>query len=820
MASHGLVFAARSLLKDRGFSAAAFLTLALCIAANAALFGVVHSVLLKPLPVPDSDRLVLVYNSYPGAGAERGGSGVPDYFDRVKGMPSLDSIALYNVRNRSTGETGRPERVLVMEATPSYFRVARVNAELGRTFAEAEGEPGHDDKVVLSHAYWQERFGGDRKIIGRELRLDGKPFTIVGVMPASFQFLETEARLWAPLAFTPDQKSDERRHSNGWTSIGRLRDGATIAQAQAQLNMLNAAALDLIPSLKPLLLNAGFNTKVVPLKDDLVRNIKGRLYLLWAGTLLVLLIGCVNVINLALVRTHSRSRELATRLALGAGRADVARQFFSESFLLTGAAGLAGLLVGWGLIRALTSLDLAQIPRGAEIGLGLVPVAFTLGLSAALGLVLGAFPLASAFTLDINAVLHESGRTGTGGRGPRLLRRALVVTQVAVAFLLLVGTGLLLASFRQIIAIDPGFDVQHVLTAYVRLPASRYGGDKELRGFTDEALRRVRGLAGVTAAGATDSVPMTDDHNDSVILAEGYQMKPGESVISPTRVTAAPGYFESMKIPLVHGRYFEDRDSADAPRVIMVDTRLAKRFWPGQDPVGRRMYQPQSAKDALGTSDQTHFLTVIGVVGEIKSEGLVTSRTPVGAYYLALAQETSRYMAFTVRTAGDPRVLAAPLRAAIAGLDPELPVFSVKTMEQVTDESLVTRRWPMLLSMGFGVVALLLSALGIYGVLAYLVTQRTKEIGIRMAIGGAPRTIFELVLKEGLVLLGVGLAVGGVGLLWLSRALSSQLYGVGANDPTVIALAGLALGFIALVACAIPARRATRINPVVVLNNE
>jgi putative ABC transport system permease protein len=359
-----------------------------------------------------------------------------------------------------------------------------------------------------------------------------------------------------------------------------------------------------------------------------------------------------------------------------------------------------------------------------------------------------------------------------------------------------------------------------VLTAYVRLPASRYAGDKELRGFTDDALRRIRGLAGVTAAGATDSVPMTDDRSDSVILAEGYQMKPGESVISPTRVTTAPGYFESMKIPLVHGRYFEDRDSADAPRVVIVDTRLAKRFWPGQNPVGRRMYQPQSAKDVLGTNDQTHFLTVVGVVGEVKTDGLVSPRTPVGAYYLAMAQDTSRYMAFTVRSAGDPRALAAPLRAAINALDPELPVFSVRTMEQVTDESLVTRRWPMLLSMGFGVVALLLSALGIYGVLAYLVTQRTKEIGIRMAIGGTPRTIFDLVLKEGLVLLGVGFVVGGVGLFWLSRALSSQLYGVRPSDPTVIALAGLALGVIALVACAIPARRATRINPVVALNNE
>jgi predicted permease len=820
MASHNLTFAARSLWRDKGFSVAAFLTLALCIAANTALFSIVHSVLLKPLPVPDSDRLVFIYNSYPGAGAERGGSGVPDYFDRVKGLTTLESLALIDVRNRSTGESGRPERVVAMEVTPSFFRVARVNAELGRTFAEQEGEPGHEDKVLLSHAYWQERFAGDPHVVGRQLRLDDRPFTIIGIMPASFQFLDAETRIWTPLTFTAEQKSDNARHNNSWSSIGRLRDGATIGGAQAQVNTLNAATLDLIPALKPLLLNAGFNTRIVPLKDDLVRNVKGRLYLLWGGTLLVLLIGCVNVINLALVRSHVRLRELATRLALGAGRGDVARQFFSESLLLTVASGLAGLLAGWGGLRLLASLDLAQIPRGAEISLGLVPVVFTLGLSVLLGVVIGAFPLANAFSMNFSSVLHEGGRTGTGGRGPRVLRRALVVTQVAVAFLLLIGTGLLLASFRQILAIDPGFDPKHVLTACVRLPGARYPGDKDLRGFIDEALRRVHRIAGVTAAGATSSIPFGDEHSDSVIFAEGYQMKPGESVLSPTRVEAAPGYFESLRIPLVHGRYFDDRDTADAPLAIIVDTRLARRFWPGQNPVGRRMYRPESAQDVLGINAKTRFLTVVGVVGEIKQDGLVTAVAPVGAYYLPIAQQTIRYVTFTLRSQGDPLALSAPLRTTIAGLDPELPVFSVKTVEQLADDSLVTRRWPMLLSMGFGVVALLLSALGIYGVLAYLVTQRTKEIGIRMAVGGTPRAVFDLVVREGLVLLAIGLVAGGFGLLALRRTLEAQLYGVGPNDPGVIALAALVLGAVALVACAIPAHRATRINPVLALNNE
>ena len=815
-----LLFAVRSLWKDKAFSVATFLTLALCIGANTALFSIVHSVLLEPLPVPESERLVYLYNSYPRAGAERGGSGVPDYLDRVKGMQAFEALALYNTRNRSTGESGRPERVLSMGVTPSFFRVARVKAELGRTFTEQEGEPGQDDKVILSRAYWLERFGGDRAIVGRQLRIDSRPFTIVGVMPASFQFLETSARIWTPLAFTPDMTGDDNRHNNSWSSVGRLRPGAAIAQAQAQVDALNAADMNRFPQMKAVLVNAGFHTVVVPLQDDLVRNVKGRLFLLWGGTLLVLLIGCVNVINLALVRTRARLRELATRLALGAGRRAIAGQLLTESMLLTVASGAFGLLAGWAALRMLGGLNLEQIPRGAEIQIDAIAVAFIAGLSVALGLVVGAFPLIHAFNVNLGSVFQEGGRTGTGGRGPRLLRRALVVTQVAVAFVLLVGTGLLVASFRQILAIDPGFDSRGVLTASIRLPASRYAGDKELRGFADEAVARVRALPGVVSAGVTSSIPLGDDHSDSVILAEGYQMKPGESILSPNRIEVTPGYFEAMRIPLVRGRYLERRDTADSPRVVIVDARLAGRFWPGQDPIGRRMYRPNNAVELLAASDKTVWLTVIGVVGDVKLDGLVTPREPVGAYYFPIAQEPIRSMTFTVRGKGDPRALAGGLRAAVGALDAELPVFSMKTMEEVADESLVTRRWPMLLSMGFGVVALLLSAVGIYGVLAYLVTERTKEIGIRMALGGTPRTIFDLVLREGLVLLTLGFVCGGAGLLILWRAVESQLYGVRPSDPGVLAAAAAVLGVVALLACAIPARRATRIDPVLALNRE
>ena len=378
-ALHDVTFALRLLWKDKAFALAAVLTLAVCIGANTALFSIVYSVLLRPLPVPEPGRLVLLYNSYPRAGAERGANGAPDYFDRLRGMPALEALAMLSTANRTSGESGRPEQVLSMGVTPSFFRVTGVKAQLGRTFTEDEGEIGHEDKVLLSHAFWQERFGGDPNVVGRQLRLDDRPFTVVGVMPDTFRFVNDDVRIWTPLAFTPEQQSDDARHSNNWTSIGRLKPGATIAQAQAQVDAINAANLERFPSFKQVLINAGFRTAVVPLQDDLVRDVKGTLYLLWGGTLFVLLIGCVNVVNLALVRARVRAREIATRLALGAGRWRLARQLVTESLLLTAVSGVLGLLLGWAALRVLGSLDLDQIPRGGEIRFDAVAVAFTTG---------------------------------------------------------------------------------------------------------------------------------------------------------------------------------------------------------------------------------------------------------------------------------------------------------------------------------------------------------------------------------------------------------------------------------------------------------
>jgi putative ABC transport system permease protein len=806
----------RLLWKDKAFTVTAALTLALCIGANTALFSVVHHVLLRPLPFPDSDRIVLMANQYPGAGVDTGGnSGAPDYYDRLRETNVYDEQAMYNTNDVSVDQNGIPTRVRIMNVTPSFFRLLQTAPRLGRTFTDPEGEIGSESKLVLSYALWQSAFGGDPSIVGHDARVDGQPYSIVGVMPRGFTFIDDKVMLWRPLAFTPQRKT--QRHANNWRNIGRLKRGATVAQAQAQIDALNAANLDRFPQYKQLLINARFHTTVDPLQDYLVRDVKPTLFLMWGGAIFVLLIGCVNVANLVLVRSRARMKELATRLALGAGRARVARQLVVESVVLTMGSAIAGLAVGFVTLRLLGALSIRDLPRGYEIRMDGAVIAYTLAVAAVIGFALGLIPALGALPANLTTVLREEGRSSTTGRGARTLRRALVVAQVAFAFVLLIGAGLLFASFRRVLAVDPGFESNGVLTASITLPRTRYRDNPALIAFADEALRRIRALPGVVAAGATDTIPFGANHSDSVILAEGYQMSPGESVISPSQVDVTPGYFEAMRAKLVRGRFFDQRDAGDAQKVVIVDEKLARRFWPSQDPIGRRMYLPQDINNLVAITPRTVFLTVVGVVHDLKLAGLVQGNGEVGAYYFPMTQDNSRLLTFAVRTANDPAALAGSLHGVIESLDRELPVYDMQTMEERTERSLITRRSPLMLSLSFGAIALFLSAIGVYGVLAYLVTQRRKEIGIRIALGSSARSIFELVLREGLGLIAGGLVLGGIGAFALRRSLQSQLFGVSATDPMILAAVTAILAAVAILACALPARRATRIDPIVAL---
>jgi putative ABC transport system permease protein len=813
-----LRFAARLLWKDRSFTATVVLTLALCIGANAAIFTVVRSVLMRPLGYPEPDRLLFSYDSFPGAGVERAGTSVPNYFERAAMTRVFESVALYRFQGVDVGQAGAAERVQSAEVTPSFFRVLRASVHRGRVFREEEGERGHGRVAIVSRGYGHRVFG-DADPVGRDIRINGERHAIVGVLPDEFTFLDPDVRVWTPLTFSAQERSEESRWSQNHDQIARLASGVTLAQAQQQIDAQTARVTENAGPLKPLLINVKYATRLVPLEADMVRNVRTTLRLLWGGVLFVLLIAAANITNLVLVRASGRLKELATRHALGAGHVRMARQLFTETTLLTILGGLFGLAVGAVVLRWTTVLGLADLPRGHEVHMDWVVVAFTFGIALLLGLLIGMVPLAQLGALNLNLVLREDGRTGTTGRGTSLTRRSLVTVQIALAFILLIGAGLLLASFRQLLGVDPGFTAGHVLTGAVNAPSTRYPKDPALVDFANRTLERIRALPGVQAAGATSGLPFSGYSNSSVIIAEGYTMAPGESVISPAQNRVSPGYFEAIGAKLKRGRFFTDADRAGAPRVVIVDERLARKFWPNADPIGHRMYLPQQVDDVVKPGPTAIWLQVVGVVGEIKMHGLVEGGEEgrLGAYYFPFAQDPTRGIGFAIKTTQDPASVTSGVRQILSSLDPELSFHDVLAMPDRVERSLGPRRTPMTLALAFGAVALLLASIGIYGVLAYQVAQRTREIGIRMTLGSDTGRILRLILREGAMLVGIGLAVGLTGMIALQRVISSQLYGVGALDPRVMLGVSVVLILASFVACLGPARRAASVDPAVAL---
>ncbi len=783
-------FAARLLWKDRSFSVTTIATLALCLAANVAIFAVVNGVLLKPLPFPEPDWLVRLFNKYPGAGVDAGGSnGVPDYFDRRRDMPAMEEQALFREAGVTISGSGltEAERISGMLVTPSFFRVLQTQPYRGQLFSDAHGEVGQEKVVVLTHGLWQRLFGGGESALGQDIRLGGELYKIVGILPPGFVFLNPDVQLFRPAAFTAREKLDESRHSNNWQQFGRLKAGATIVQVQSQLDAINAANLERFPQWREILKNARFGSEAVDFQTYLIGERRSTLTMLWGGALFVLLIGGVNVANLVLVRSTSRIRELATRHAMGATFGRLTLQALTESAVLSVAGGLAGLGLGWWALKAAPFFGFDRLPSGVGLELDAPVIGFTMLLIAIVGIGVGMIPVIAMRRANMAQVIREEGRSGTQGRGPRLMRRVLVTSQVAFALMLLIGAGVLLASFDRVMTINPGFRPENVLTGTIALPVSRYKDDDAVRSVQTRILERLRALPGVQSAGMTTTLPYGGNYNDSVILAEGYQMQPGESLISPSKIEASDGYFEAMGARLIAGRFFNSDDVEGRPKTLIVDERLAHRFWPNGDALGKRMYFPDDIQDLMASPKEDQMMTIVGVIETMRLRSLVDGGSQkTGAYFSPLRQQPSRGVGITIRTAMAPETLSGAVRREIAQVDPEMPFYGVRTLEDRLSTSLQDRRTPMLLATGFAVVALFLAAIGIYGVLAYQVSQRRREIGIRMALGAEQASIFSLVLREGGLIVGLGAGFGVAGAFLLRRSLQSQLYETGAMDPLVV----------------------------------
>ena len=818
---HDLQYAFRVLRKDRSYTAAVILTLAVCLGANTAIFTVVRSVLLRPLPYPGPDRLVSSFDGFPGAGVERAGTSVPNYADRRAMTDVFSSAALFQRAGYKIGQGAQAENVPAMNVTPSFFQVLEVPASRGRLFTEDEGTPGRNKVVLVSHLFAARRPEGLSGIVGRQLRLNDEVYDVVGVLPESFTFLDAEIRVFVPLAFGPEDFAEDRRHSQSHELIARLAPGVSLERAQARVDAHNLTIVERAGPLKDVLIRAGYSTRLQLLGDDLVRNVRAALRMLWGGVVFVVLIAAVNIANLALVRSSGRMKELATRNAIGAANTRIARQLITEATILTCAGASLGLLLGYFSLDAMEWVGFTDLPRAHEITIDGVVLAVTLAPALLLGIVIGAGPALQLARVNLGGMLREEGRSGTAGRTAGYLRRSLVVAQVALAFVLVGGAGLLLASFQRLLRVDPGFVADHVLTGRIGPLSSRYAGDGALRTYTERALARVRALPGVEAAGISSFLPFSWDGSSSVIIPEGYAAKPGESIVSPNQLYVSPGYLEALEVRLVRGRLFAASDTTGAPGVVIVDEKLAERFWPNQDPIDRRMYIPQRPEDVARPGPGVTWVRVVGVVGSVKLKGLEDGENArAGAYYRPYAQDPTGQVGLAIRTRGDLASTTAAVQRALAEIDPEVRLSDVFTMSARIERSLNPRRAPMMLSLGFGGVALLLAAIGLYGVLAYLVGQRTREIGIRMALGSDAARILRLILGEAAVLVGLGLAAGIAAAVALRGAIAAQLYGVGALDPAVLLAAAAVLVLTALAASLAPARRAVQVSPLVALSRQ
>ncbi|HJR05983.1 MAG TPA: ABC transporter permease [Pyrinomonadaceae bacterium] len=799
----------RMLWKSPGFTIVALMALALGIGANTAIFSVVNTVLLRPLPYKTPERLVWLWETSPQNDIPKEVASYPNFEDWRQQNQNFEAIAGFTSTTPSLTGGDEPERVPGAYVLGDFYTVLGVEPVLGRKFLPEENVEGKHRVVILSHGLWQRHFGGDTRIVGQQVGVNGGQYTVVGVMPPNFQQPDPEARrpveMWLPLPISEGMRASRR--GDFLSVIARLKSGVSVEQARAEMTTIAARLEQQYPQT-----NAAWSVIVQPLHQRFTGDVRPALLMLLGAVGFLLLIACANVANLLLARSSTRLKEIAIRTALGAGRGRMVRQLLTESVVLSLAGGALGLLVAFWGIDALVALSPGNIPRLESVGIDRQVLLFTVGVSLVTGIVFGIAPALAVSNPNLNEMLKESGRSSTdGGRGRRL-RNTLAVAEIALSLVLLVGAGLLVKSFLRLQDVKPGFNPQNLLAAELVLPSTKYAENGQVVNFYDQLLGQLAQQPGVLGATVTSTLPLSGGGEVLAFSVEGRTIGSTDRNPDAEARTVSPDYFRTLQIPLKSGRMLDERDNEKAPRAAVISETLARKYFPGEDPLGKRItFGDPQAPDV-------QWLNVVGVVGDVHQQGL--DEEPYAQVYRSYRQSPRRGLTVIVRTAGPPLAMLDVLRNQIRTLDRQQPIYNARTAEQVLDEAIARPRFNMLLITILAAVAMILATVGIYGVISYMVTQRTHEIGIRMALGARPFDVFRMVLRQGLLIALLGVGSGLVAAFALTRLLASLLYDVRPTDVVTFISVSALLTAVVLLACYIPARRATKVDPMIALRYE
>jgi predicted permease len=811
-------FAFRSFTKNAGFVLAAVLSLAIGIGANTSIFSVANALLFRPLPYDSPDRLVILWNRSPGLNITQDWFSTAQYFDIRTWHHGFEQVAIAIGGNYNLTGQGNPERVGVIRVSSNLLPMLGARPACGRLLTSDEDSPGRPSTAVLTDGMWARRFGRDPRVIGRSIIINGQTYEIVGILAKSFTLSQEvlpllygteQAEIFLPLPLAPAAASQARDHED-YNVVGKLKPGVLLAQAQAEMETITARLRREHPENYPP--NGGLTFSIVPLQEQVVGNVRRSLWVLLASVGFVLLIACANVANLMLSRAVARQQEIAVRRALGASRWHIVRQLLTESLLLSLGGGALGIFFCLFSVKWIHILGMKSIPRLGDVGIDGRVLLFTLLLSVFSGMLFGLAPALRVSRLDLTSTLKDTSR-GTAGTSAvwgraNNGRRLLVVSELALSVVLLIGAGLLLRSFARLQNVSPGFSPRGVLTFDLTMTGRKYNDKQNILNAYRQLWERLEHSPGVIAAGGVTSLPLSQAFAWTPITVEGRTPLPGEKFLNADERIVGGHYFEAMEIPLRHGRFFNERDDTTSPIAVVVDEYMADQLWPGQDPIGKRIHIVE-----LPSKDP--WQTVVGVVGRVKQDSL--DSTPRIAFYLAHTQFPTRAMTVALRGRTDPAAMVSAAKNELRNLDPDLPMYYVRTMEQRVNESLAARRFSMLLLGVFASVALALATIGIYGVMAYLVNQGTRELGIRIALGASQHHILSLVLRQGMALALSGVTIGLAAAFLLTRLIRSLLFGVEANDPITFAGISLLLAMVTLLASYIPAQRAARIDPQILL---